>query len=1004
MVLPFPLLKGRTTQAIERERIKATKEPQLVFSDPYVGNMETNQEKIIFEIYSAAFALAPAQRSTFLNHRCEDRPETRKKVDELLELAESQGPDDSFGQRLHQLVEQQVVDVNGGRRDFQPLQPGRFFQHFHILEKLGEGGMGVVYRALDTRLKRLVAIKVASRRRLHALDTDKRLLMEALAVGRLSHPNVVTLYSVEETEHEFLLVMEYLEGDTLRALLDGRPWQLERFFDTARQIAEGMAAAHREGLVHRDLKPGNIMISRDGQAKVLDFGLAKFSTPKEGISMEETLCRTTQPHVLRGTLPYMAPEQIRADRVSPATDVYALGVVFFEMLTGKRPFAGQNPADLVAAILKEPAPGLNGRGFKFPRELRSLITRCLRKEARSRPGHAGEVHEALCRLARKPRAKLVWGRSWYFGAALLLFLIWAALAVKKTWPWRLLDGSSRLETSEALLLDDPGPDRTASPQILGTLRSVHIENALPWFERWLQELVYHGMNQSRNVRLVVPAKGVTPRFRLSIMGENLGAAGYDLRLRLEDHRESNERQFPISGPDIELLPQRLNRALRAAIVGFDPSFQAKPWRPSGLGDEDSPQFFFRGVVLFEDGREAEALALFEQAHEHAPDFGWATFRLSLTLSALGKKTEAWRLADRLNEGGPWNGLERATFLGHFYMLNLNYREARDAFKKWEMLGHYSGDVFRQLVHCESEIGNLPGAICWARRAGALDPGDVHNFSQLCFVLVEAGKFDLALREAERAESRFGENAQILWAKTLALLGKRDSGAALDHIRRLEGLSSGVPFYQSIVSRLRATEAMVRGDWPAAIEPLESVLALHALERLADLQDHNYLWLARLYWLSGDRKRAMGYLAELQAQELEPIPPHLRVLRRSALLYAEMGAWSELGVLQERLEKIAADYPSQISTSSPYLVEGVALLTRALELPGSERNRVLQAAEGKLRQARRTWVDVWLQWYLGRVYAAMGRPEAAVYFADVAGSRRGQLLYRAFPAHWWLASN
>ncbi len=966
--------------------------------------METNREKVIFEIYSAAFAMAPTERAGFLDHQCGSQPEIRQKVEELLELAEHHESRDSFGQRLCRMVERQLADLSEESGQGPSLEPGSFFHHFHILDKLGEGGMGVVYRALDTRLKRLVAIKIASRHRMQAPEADKRLLMEALAVGRLSHPNVVTLYSVEETEREIFLIMEYLEGKTLQELLDGQAWDVKRFLDVARQIAGGMAAVHRQGLVHRDLKPGNIMIMPNGRAKVLDFGLAKLYETGKRESMAETLCQTSQPHMFRGTLPYMAPEQLRGEAVSPATDVFALGVMFFEILTGKRPFSGENPADLVAAILKEPAPSLNGRGSKFSRQLRRLVARCLQKDAKARYRHAGEVDEALGNMTFLSRSKLLHAGLWALGGPLLLWVISANFLPFHQGMFRLFsEAHSVVARSEAVPSEAPCPNLLPLPAVLGTLQTVQIDHGPPWLESMVRQLVYYGMNQSRHVRLVSPTGGATPGFRLSVVGSYHGSAGYELKLEVWDGRGKLEGEYPVTGESVDLLPSLLNQSLQQAMAGFDSAFYPRAWNPSGLSDKASLVPFFNGVAHFEKGQEAEALSLFQQAQDLSPGFGWAMYRHSLTLSALAKKADAWGLAGLLVESDSWNEMERATFLGHFYMLSLDYRHARDAFKKAELSGYHSGELLRQLVHCDSEIGDLSQAVCRARRALSLDPGDVHNYSQLCFALVEANQFDLALREAKKAESLFAENGAVLWAKALALLGKGEPAGALEHIARLEAAYPDKPFYRSIVTRLRATEAMLRGDWTAAIEPLEAGLVLHSVEGLADLQGHNYLWLARLYWLLGNREEAMKYLDELHPQELKPIPPHLRALRRSALLYAEMGAWPQVAVLEERITRIAEDFPSGFTTSSRYMVNGVALLTRALDASGSARKELLNRAEDELRLARRYWVDVWLQWYLGRVYQAMGRPEAKAYFLDVVDERKGKLLYRAFPGFWPLAN-
>ncbi len=261
------------------------------------------------------------------------------------------------------------------------LEPGTRLGPFEIVSLLGTGGMGEVYRARDTRLDRTVAIKV-----LNDLVTDAtgptaidRFRREALAIARISHPNICTLHDLGHEGSMTFLVMEYVEGATLaRRLEDGR-LPLRGVLDTAIQIADALDHAHRHGVIHRDLKPGNVMIAQN-HVKLLDFGLAKIIQPEETIATAETqVAAVTERGTLLGTLPYMAPEQVEGGVVDARTDIFAFGIVLYEMLAGRRPFASDSRVSLMAAIVsQDPAPLSELAPLTSP-SLQRLVARCLAK-------------------------------------------------------------------------------------------------------------------------------------------------------------------------------------------------------------------------------------------------------------------------------------------------------------------------------------------------------------------------------------------------------------------------------------------------------------------------------------------------------------------------------------------------------------------------------------------------------------------------------------------------
>ncbi len=273
------------------------------------------------------------------------------------------------------------------------LSPGTRLGPYEIAAPLGAGGMGEVYRARDTRLDRTVALKVV-RTELAVTDEGRRRFeREARAISQISHPNVCALFDVGREAGREFLVMELVEGDTLAARLARGALPIADVLRLGRQMARGLDAAHRRGIVHRDFKPGNVLLSKHG-AKVLDFGLAR-ALGDGGEGVETRTLSTTAAGTILGTLPYMAPEQIQGGRTDARTDVFALGAVLYEMLAGRRAFEAPSQAGIIAAVVEGQPPSPSSHRTGVPAPLERLVAQCLAKDPEARPQTAGEVARAL---------------------------------------------------------------------------------------------------------------------------------------------------------------------------------------------------------------------------------------------------------------------------------------------------------------------------------------------------------------------------------------------------------------------------------------------------------------------------------------------------------------------------------------------------------------------------------------------------------------------------------
>src|SRR5262245_54216400 len=278
------------------------------------------------------------------------------------------------------------------------LVPGTRLGPYEVLAPLGAGGMGEVYRARDERLGREVAVKVLVHGASSDTDRLRRFEQEAKTAGALNHPNLITIHDTGQHEGQPYIVFELLEGGTLRQRLGHGALPVERALDYAVQIAEGLAAAHDRGIVHRDLKPENLFVTRDGRVKILDFGLAKLrpALDPEGVVADTTTAsEITAAGTAVGTAGYMSPEQVQGRRADHRSDVFSLGAILYEMLSGRRAFQRDSAVETMAAILKEEPPGLTALQPDVPPSLDSVVRRCLEKRAEERFQSARDVRFAL---------------------------------------------------------------------------------------------------------------------------------------------------------------------------------------------------------------------------------------------------------------------------------------------------------------------------------------------------------------------------------------------------------------------------------------------------------------------------------------------------------------------------------------------------------------------------------------------------------------------------------
>jgi serine/threonine protein kinase/dienelactone hydrolase len=340
-----------------------------------------NQEQSAEEIFGAARDLPPEQRSAYLVRACRGSPEMRNLVEELL----------CDYQRMGSFLEDPLLAINGAGLPSltvsgRILTSGHKLGRYTVIEPIGSGGMGAVYRARDEKLERVVAIKILSPGLVTGDEARRRFRKEALALAKLSHPHIAAVYDVGEQDGVDYLVMECVPGQTLAAKLKNGPLPIEDATSIVLQIAGALEEAHEHGVIHRDLKPANVMITPKGHAKVLDFGIAKLLAP---LTPDATASLETG--FLIGTPLYMSPEQAKGNAVDARTDLWSLGVIYYELLAGRTPFQGEGNIAVLHAIIEDPPASLRESRPDAPQLASQIICRSLEKDPESRYQSASEV-------------------------------------------------------------------------------------------------------------------------------------------------------------------------------------------------------------------------------------------------------------------------------------------------------------------------------------------------------------------------------------------------------------------------------------------------------------------------------------------------------------------------------------------------------------------------------------------------------------------------------------
>jgi len=810
----------------------------------------------------------------------------------------------------------------------------RTISHFRIVEKLGAGGMGVVYKAVDTRLDRPVALKFLPDNMTQDSQALERFRREAQAASALNHPGICTIYDIGERDQRPFIAMEFIDGETLRRHINGSPLPLEHILELGTQLADALEAAHSGGIIHRDIKPSNVFVTKRGQVKVLDFGLAKLIAKDiPQLNPDDTSSKATQESVsivgiISGTPAYMSPEQVRGDDLDPRTDIFALGLLLYEMATGKQAFLGRTGGAIIEAILTCAPPAVRSVNPQIPAQLEEIINRCLQKDRNLRYQTAAEVRSDLRQLKRASESGQISSIAatamsapvlttpalapphWFgwqtavAGAAVLV-----ALLATAGWFFSMRRAHA-LSQSDTIVLTD-FVNKTGDPIFDDALRqglAAQLQQSpflsLVSDQRIQQTLRMMGKPTDSKITSAIAGELCQRTGSKAYMSGSISSIGTqyvigvsavncqtgDFLAQEQVTANGKENVLRALGEASTKLREKLGESLKT-VKNLD-----TPIEQATTSSLEALQAYSLGRKTLQTNADfTAAVPLFKHAIELDPKFAMAYAILGTTYQNLGEKTlaaqntrKAYELREHVSE---WEKFYVESHYYHFVTGNLE--KARQVYELWGQIYPRETVTRSNLGVIYQTLGQYDKSLEEFHEAVRINPSDGLNLGNLVTGYLHLNHFDEARASGDEALAKNLDTPELHFDLYQVAFLKKDAEGMAKQV----AWSSGKPGKENVILYLEAGTAAYAGKLRVARElsrkATTSAASAGESEVAAGCEAAAALWEA-LYGNGGEaRKRVIGTLAQSNGRDAQYV---------AAFALALIGDSAGAGALADDLEK------------------------------------------------------------------------------------------------------